>query len=149
MKSFQTRWTPKQIKAVETMLSEGKSYTEIAFEFHSTRNAIIGLIHRKKMQKLKPPKITVPKPAKKPPNYTIDKPNRRGGDHGKKSKHCAPLPVESVTIRKAVPWPSEGICRAIQGEPKNKLGCPNKLVLGFSYCEDHMKAHYVPNKPRV
>ena len=39
-------WTPETVQQIRKLAAEGKTASQIAYQYHCTRNAIIGVIHR-------------------------------------------------------------------------------------------------------
>ena len=142
------RWTPDRLDKIKLLREQGKTYSEIAFIMHVTKNAVIGAFER--YIGFGEKKARLPPKPKKPPNYIIKSPDRRGGHHGNKGKHSAPLPVESVHVSKPVSFPPEsGHCLSIVGEARELRCCGLPVAHERSYCHDHCVAYYVPNIPRA
>lgn len=140
---IESRWTEAQLSTIAEMLKLGKSYNDIAYEMHSTKNAIVGVVWRKKLRSLRPPPPS--KPAKKPTNYRILA-------QPKKLKVSKPLPYEMPVAHRLAVWPpTHGFCQNIIGEAlaHPPLCCGLPVVQERSYCAQHCAANYTPNPNRT
>lgn len=131
-----TTWTPERITRVEELVNEGNhTYAEIGKIMDTSKNAIVGIVHRYITLKDKI-KTHIPDERKSPVR-------QHGALSVNYKKKYAPLKFENATREATTSWPRDGICLTVIGEPRNRTGCSNKRMKGKSYCKDCCEAYYV------
>ena len=150
------RWTDDDKQQVAELLRQGASAIAIAGHFPATtRNSIIGLVHRSKTllavgfasAPKKPPKVIMHKPLIKPPCYVVAKPK----DEPKRKPKPVVLPEMVAPCH--IPMLAIGFCQCRfplwEGD-----GGPDWLMCGAatkferSYCAGHAVRVFQPPRWR-
>ena len=138
--SMQNPWTIGEINIAVEMAKEGKSARAISEALTGrTRNSVIGLLHRRKIQMsifkskpypTKPPKVerkkTVTLPTEPPPKVFIPK-----------------IKDEVIYGRVKLLDADKSQCRFIEGKDLTFV-CGDPVHLGSSWCECHYKRVFTP-----
>lgn len=134
-----SQWTPSRIL---TIREKAKTMTaaQLAFEFGTSRNAIIGLCHRHGIMltafaNMLHPDGNAARAARRKPKPVV---LRNGIIPNIVSKPVLPYRVKPISPGV---WASGG-CLAVIGEPREFRGCCVPVRFGSVYCDSHHMAHY-------
>lgn len=125
-------WTPSKISHLRT-LAKTMTAAQLAFEFHTTRGAIIGLCSRQEIPLTAFANML--HPQGRAARMSRKKPIIMNNGTVKNNEH-KPLPPDRVESRQSGVWASVG-CLAVIGEPKDKIGCCQQTVVDGVYCAAH------------
>ena len=143
------KWTPTDLEAIRGFIAKGYSAARIGLEFGVSRNAIIGLCHRKKIQlggkQNNPPKADHPLRHRssrprifKPPVQTWrDQEPPKAAPTDKKYPYIPLLESREHHCH----FPIDGV-----GTASNPYCCGKPVSVG-SYCYDHALRCFNPVKP--
>lgn len=141
-------WTAAQDKMLTDMWQSGLSASEISRRCtNKTRNAVIGRVHRLKLQGRKSPIVKKHQPRKlrsQKPDIAVPY-NRTPRKLAKDKPPIKPLPV----VAPYTPLNGSGVrfidvlnrhCRYIAGDPKDPAStfCGHQVVAGTSWCPHHL-----------
>jgi GcrA cell cycle regulator len=123
-------WTPEKEKILRKMWAAGNSAREVSVVIGTTRNAVLGKVHRLKLPTPRTAKTqNVPKPKPKPKPKPEPKPTISAEEAEK---------IYAV-VREAVMGLGKGECRWPYGAPhENKIAfCKEPVFETYSYCLKH------------
>lgn len=160
--------TPEQKSEVLRRFNSGESATLIANDFRTTRNSIIGVIHR---QRQKAPDTVV---RKGPPSARLGVSRERIGPPPRVAKPTLPkvtlFVADAPTTPDTPPVPVVPASPVVRGEPVSILDakfldcryvvgkggeynlamfCGARVKLGARYCKHHYGLVYQPMRPRT
>ncbi len=166
-------WTDDIVDKVKKYWFDGYSAGQIASKlpFEVTRNAVIGVIHRKGWNRspsvgahnrLNGPRVSAHKrmikraaskpKAKSPSSFTATSPKTGLFVPGKELPR-EPMPVEDVPPADLVKFAdlSERQCKWIYGDPREPSHgfCGKPVVPGLSWCALHKQRVFNPPQPRI
>ena len=138
MKDFNRSWTDADIERVKGLIKQNKGAREIGVLLGKTRNAVIGMCHRKKIAFSSTPLRYKDPPRKKSPpirpavfelKFEAIMKNRK--------------PTSCVFIADL----KDDMCREVIGEPKDGFFCGQPTVNEI-YCTAHHAKNYEKMKPK-
>jgi hypothetical protein len=148
-------WTPEEDDVLAALWCSGVAATKIVDNFPGrTKNAIIGRVHRLKLERSLPDRTGVAiRPSARP---------KRQHPFQPKAPVVMPEPLPVPIPEPTVEDPETGVtlmelksyhCRAIldlHGAPDGlAIYCGKRVWQGRSFCPDHMSDYYVPLQPRL
>ena len=157
--TYQYLWTEERKSRAIAMWREGKSGSEIAEALGgTTRNAVIGLIHRSKnVSRSIAPKHT-PRFVPAAPRKTAQKPKQNPWQSPAKEILKSPPALPMLATDPTIPTISfadleSHHCRAIPVDVQpfdatRKIYCGCKVVAGTSWCETHLRRYAMPIERR-
>ena len=153
--TYQYQWTEERKSRAIALWQEGKSGSEIARELGgTTRNAVIGVIHRTKNASRSVHAKRGPRYVPAAPRKKILKPKQNPWQSPAKeilkTHPVLPLPATDATIPNITFTELEPHhCRAIPVDVQpfdqhRKMYCGCTIVAGTSWCETHLRRYAVP-----
>ena len=148
---MQIPWTKEEIDTAIRLAKEGMKATEIATHLKGrTRNAVIGLLHRRKIMmsifQSKPYPTRPPRVARKKPSLPQPKVEK---EPEKKKQPSEPIDylfekkVDFVKYGKTeITDAHSSQCRWIDGE--GTIVCGEPIVKNSAWCKDHYRRVYTP-----
>lgn len=151
-------WSPKRLARAKELYLDGATCGQIACELSTTRNAVIGIVHRGKWNYLPGRKVKIKASPRVGTPPRVGTQRRQGSPafslrpNGIRSRAIAPepLPEEPLPIDDLLPlaefYTTEG-CRWIHGEPAyNAPTCGRPQADGSSYCRAHHVRSWRPSR---
>ena len=123
-------WTEERISLLKKLWEEGASANRIAEQIGTSRNAVIGKVHRLGLSKRESPIKRNPQS----PSYS----------RKRKSQELPPSPSKGITILDL----TERMCRWPKGDPGDPdfQFCGGKVIPGAPYCATHAAQAYQPSR---
>jgi GcrA cell cycle regulator len=160
MSSVQAGWTPERIEILKKLFDAGLSCSQIAGEIGTTRNAVIGKMHRLGLSRPKNLFADRVKPARPAKDGWRPKPLRA-------KLRAMNISAQRDMLRAAYPSPADDAvpidsphkcsllelrpaqCRWPISEPQcaDFAFCGNPSTDGLSYCAGHARLAYRPRRP--
>lgn len=127
----QSKWSLERIALGKRLWGLGLDARACAEQIGVTRNAFLGMAHRKRWLRGEPSEKTKPKPRKAPAM-------RKPAAKSKPLPEIAPKRVGKVKLLDLDPVPGFHSCRwPVSGSRASTLFCGKRSLDGVSYCGEH------------
>ena len=132
-------WTPELRERAYALWHEGNSSSEIARVLHTTRGAVMGLIHRAGLKRVEPQR----QPVRAKRIVTV-KPSKLAKEIERPAPTAEPSPIGPIGD-----FPAHGCCQFIRGEYRPDFQmCGHPISPGWGkWCEYHRSIIRAPKKP--